>query len=377
MHYDEEVVEDEVSGFYPWSCDGDVGGDDEEEEEEDYFGRCEGPTLDPELASQLDENRWEDEAPVEEYDPSDPFIPGVVFPSREREREPPAKKRKNVRRAEEAKTVMTWQGERLPPKYMAGVLRQERVRSLPEKWPHACHYDCHTFDWDPPVGHPISIRMKKVTLRGRGFFCSLSCLVRATRESACSLRDMPLVHEMARVLYNWPWGRKLPCAFPRERLKLFGGDLEIDEWRRLSNCEDARVEEVPSNVVYDPGMLVEIRRKTMDVPEDESSRRINKERARKLASKCDVLVPPLGTPTDLPHYPKKPGPLPWENIYRRVHGHRPNRHMRKDAEAQELERVKRKREADKEKAAQDLAKHRRRGGDLRDYMGIVVKGGPE
>lgn len=116
-----------------------------------------------------------------------------------------------------------------------------------EAWPKAthvhCHWCCHTFDGIPiplPTAHDDRTDVFKVT----GVFCSWSCAKAYNIYSSAS--NWGERSELLYLLYKRtvPPGERnpggIPVALPRTHLKMFGGKLDIDEFRAMSGsamCE--------------------------------------------------------------------------------------------------------------------------------------------
>jgi hypothetical protein len=99
----------------------------------------------------------------------------------------------------------------------------------------ACWWCCHTFD-TLPIGLPLNFDSKTKKFRVKGVFCSFSCMIAYKNDN--KVRN---VDHHVRYLYKKLTGTdfiekaNLISAPPRCLLKLFGGDLTIEEFRSKFN----------------------------------------------------------------------------------------------------------------------------------------------
>ena len=93
----------------------------------------------------------------------------------------------------------------------------------------ACFWDCHKFD-TIPIGIPERYIDNKYYVSG--CFCSINCaLSYLIKENPIDIWDkMSLLKKMYQEITNNEDNLFIP-AFPRETLKLFGGSLEINQFR--------------------------------------------------------------------------------------------------------------------------------------------------
>lgn len=106
--------------------------------------------------------------------------------------------------------------------------------SWPMNSPFACWWCCHTFSCYPKVV-PVSIRGKEVEVMGN--FCSWNC---AKSYSIRQLKSLELFHTLFQHLFRESSEAVVPAPSPI-CLKLFGGAMDIDEYRRASYNPDRRV----------------------------------------------------------------------------------------------------------------------------------------
>lgn len=99
----------------------------------------------------------------------------------------------------------------------------------------ACWWCCHKFD-TLPLGLPLDFDSKSKKFRVKGVFCSFSCMIAYQKDN--KIRN---VDHHIRYLYKKLTGTdfiekaSLTTAPPRCLLKLFGGDLTIEEFRSKFN----------------------------------------------------------------------------------------------------------------------------------------------
>jgi hypothetical protein len=105
-----------------------------------------------------------------------------------------------------------------------------------DKWLYntdvCCWWCCHTFD-TVPIGNPNRYDRKVEKFRVKGVFCSFSCLI-AYRNDSC--KKYSLTNYLVKFMYSKLTGTflldsNLTPSPPRSCLKMFGGDLTIEEFR--------------------------------------------------------------------------------------------------------------------------------------------------
>lgn len=103
-----------------------------------------------------------------------------------------------------------------------------------EKTDCCCWWCCHKFD-TVPLGLPIEYMNKFKKFRVRGVFCSFACMTAYKNDR----NDMPNASYLIRYLQMKLTGEGLPGepidpAPPRCALKMFGGELTVDEFREAT-----------------------------------------------------------------------------------------------------------------------------------------------
>ena len=115
---------------------------------------------------------------------------------------------------------------------------------LPYNWPQktdaACYWCCHKFD-TMPLFLPVKYDSKRDTFEIYGNFCSWSCMkaFNINSKSASAYRRCTIIQLLHKRLYGMT--QKIPCAENRYKLKLFGGNMTIDEFRERGYVPDKTV----------------------------------------------------------------------------------------------------------------------------------------
>lgn len=97
-----------------------------------------------------------------------------------------------------------------------------------------CWWCCHQFD-SIPIGMPVDFHSKSKKFRVKGVFCSFACMTAYRECSSKNMNTKSLVSYLYSKLTAEPVGTKIERAPPREALKMFGGELTIDEFRNSSS----------------------------------------------------------------------------------------------------------------------------------------------
>jgi hypothetical protein len=103
-----------------------------------------------------------------------------------------------------------------------------------------CWWCCHEVD-DTPLGLPLKYNVSKKKYLVKGYFCSTACTLAWWKTSKYA-RDSNIMH-LIKMLYRGITGSSImdpvEPAPPRETLKMFGGDLDIEEFRRATTNKKA------------------------------------------------------------------------------------------------------------------------------------------
>jgi hypothetical protein len=117
----------------------------------------------------------------------------------------------------------------------------------PEKTDICCWWCCHKFEGSPK-SLPYSWDEMRDRYKVMGVFCSWSC------SRSYSNNDNTLTSRfMSSILFSFTkkiYGKiiRIPCAPPRQSLKMFGGKLSIEEFRKVG-CAESKYYEVEINKV--------------------------------------------------------------------------------------------------------------------------------
>jgi hypothetical protein len=105
-----------------------------------------------------------------------------------------------------------------------------------EKTDVCCWWCCHTFD-TVPIGMPNYFDLKIKKFRVNGVFCSFPCVMSYCRDRR-QLQNYPLIKQLYRNVTASSLDSDILFAPSRYTLKIFGGDLTIDEFREASNSNE-------------------------------------------------------------------------------------------------------------------------------------------
>lgn len=97
-----------------------------------------------------------------------------------------------------------------------------------------CWWCCHNFD-SVPIGMPTDFDKKSKKFKVKGVFCSFACMTMYRDISARNVNTNALVAYMYSKLTAEPIGSRIQRAPLREALKMFGGELTIEEFRSSSS----------------------------------------------------------------------------------------------------------------------------------------------
>lgn len=97
-----------------------------------------------------------------------------------------------------------------------------------------CWWCCHQFN-SIPIGMPNYFNRKSRKFIVQGVFCSFACMTAYRDTKTHNVNTNSLVSYMYSKLTAEPIGTKIQRAPPRETLKMFGGELTIEEFRSSSS----------------------------------------------------------------------------------------------------------------------------------------------
>jgi hypothetical protein len=111
-----------------------------------------------------------------------------------------------------------------------------------QEWLHktdiCCWWCCHQFD-TVPIGYPIKYIDKTNKFRSRGIFCSFPCMIAYSKEQKSENKEL-IKYLFYKLTGLNSFNENLKPAPPRCALKMFGGMLDIDEFRNS----------IPNNKIY-------------------------------------------------------------------------------------------------------------------------------
>jgi hypothetical protein len=132
-----------------------------------------------------------------------------------------------------------------------------------EEWLHqtdiCCWWCCHQFD-SVPIGYPIKYIEKINKFRSRGIFCSFPCMVAYSKEQKSENKDL-IKYLFYKLTGLNTFSSNLNPAPPRCALKMFGGMLDIDEFRNsIPNKKIYQMIEYPMIIARDYIQEVDLER---------------------------------------------------------------------------------------------------------------------
>lgn len=155
-----------------------------------------------------------------------------------------------------------------------GPVRDDQGNPFPARWGYWCHYCCHPFT-TAPFGIPTKYDEYRDRYFCIGRYCSDSCAKGFMAERGWTLGPIGFnFMNMIRKAYGKGWDYRPGTAPPRTRLKQFGGDLTIEQFRDHSDrfvCY-----QVPPNVVIETEQLAESGRQQQDQRREQRKKTIKR-----------------------------------------------------------------------------------------------------
>ena len=96
-----------------------------------------------------------------------------------------------------------------------------------------CWWCCHNFN-EIPVGLPYKYDIKTKKFTVKGVYCSFACMNAFKQDNNIPNKDYLIKYLYKKLTGENAYGKKMDMAPPRCSLKIFGGDLSIDEFRNSS-----------------------------------------------------------------------------------------------------------------------------------------------
>ena len=131
-----------------------------------------------------------------------------------------------------------------------------------------CWWCCHQFK-----NNPYALPFKKVddTFYVTGYFCSPECATSWNFNSDRRHNDSLDSYSLINILYKRLMNNKIiniKCAPPRESLSIFGGNLSIDDFRKINNNYNVKVIEIIPPMISVMPQLEEVTFNNYEVKKD-------------------------------------------------------------------------------------------------------------
>lgn len=114
------------------------------------------------------------------------------------------------------------------------LLNSKTSAIYPDKVDFCCFNCCHKYD-TRPIGIPEKIHIVTKSYRCVGYYCSFECAMADVRNCKSSKTRMTAgshLLSLRKALYGVPYTEPLIAAPDRRVLKMFGGHMDIDEYRK-------------------------------------------------------------------------------------------------------------------------------------------------
>jgi hypothetical protein len=103
-----------------------------------------------------------------------------------------------------------------------------------------CYWCCHQFD-NIPLGLPLKYDINYKKFRTKGIFCSFPCVIAYNNNNTCNcMPEIQLLYKL--ICHN---NEELKSAPERECLKMFGGNLSIEEFRKINKIKSFQLINYP------------------------------------------------------------------------------------------------------------------------------------
>jgi hypothetical protein len=103
-----------------------------------------------------------------------------------------------------------------------------------------CYWCCHAFG-GVPLGLPLKYDINSKKFRTTGIFCSFPCLIAYNNNNKCNC--MPEIQLLYKLICNN--NEVLKSAPERECLKMFGGNLNIEDFRQINKIKSFQLINYP------------------------------------------------------------------------------------------------------------------------------------
>lgn len=116
------------------------------------------------------------------------------------------------------------------------LLQFDSADSWPDKTTYACYWCCHTFE-NTPFGVPLKYENEQFYCKG--CFCSLECIVAYNFTNREITDNVWETYNLINLLSKKINYKQMVQSAPDKRcLKMFGGYMNIDEFRRYTNKQE-------------------------------------------------------------------------------------------------------------------------------------------
>jgi hypothetical protein len=119
-------------------------------------------------------------------------------------------------------------------------IENEKKQEWTEKVESCCFWCCHVFN-TPCLGLPLSYNKNNKKFAVKGIFCSFPCMMAYDKEYKFYKND--LIYFMYKYIYGEINTHKI--APPKECLKMFGGTMDITEFRNISSTKSIKLLRYP------------------------------------------------------------------------------------------------------------------------------------
>lgn len=151
--------------------------------------------------------------------------------------------------------------------YVPQCIHAKSQDVYPDSVDFACWNCCHKYK-TRPIGIPLKYIKSTNQFVCQGYYCGIACIASALDKHPSKRVKMfsgSLLAKMRHSLYGTPMSDAIPRAPSIYVLKMFGGPMDIERYRKISSSTDIKVETIESSSIYVPmGVNVyEINRKGM------------------------------------------------------------------------------------------------------------------
>ena len=123
----------------------------------------------------------------------------------------------------------------------------------PQKTDIACWWCCHKFDWTP---NPLPYAYDEVKNRFKvmGIFCSWNCAKSYSMDDTTLTSNYRVANLTTMIQQIYGRYIDIPCAPPRQALKMFGGKMSISEFRNIHKNDYFEINK--ANMILDSNIYI-------------------------------------------------------------------------------------------------------------------------